>query len=86
LQAAGRAVAFVTFNTTPKEALLLKASQRHSASAFSTVLSPTQQVPSGFVTVLPLVTYDKQSAMFKIKVEQSTDGAGALCEEDPPWA
>lgn len=56
LQAAGRAVALVTFKTTPKEALLLKASQRHSASAFNTVLRPTQQVPSGFVTVLPIVT------------------------------
>jgi len=56
LQAAGRAVALVTFKTTPKEALLLKASQRHSASAFNTVLRPAQQVPSGFVTVLPFVT------------------------------
>ena len=56
LQAAGRAVALVIFKTIPKEALLLKAPQRHSASAFDTVLRPAQQVPSGFVTVLPFVT------------------------------
>lgn len=85
MQAAGRDTALVTFSTTPREALLLKASQRQAGSALSTVLRPEQQVPSGLVAVLPLVTKDKQSAMFKIRLEQSTDGAGAWCE-DAPWA
>jgi len=78
-------LALVTFKTTPREALLLKASQRHAASALSTVLRPTQQPPSGLVVVLPLVTKDRQSAMFRIRLEQSTDGAGAW-GEDAPWA
>lgn len=77
LQAAGRERALVTLSTTPSWALLLKASQMHSASAFKTVLSPEQQVPSGFSVVLPLETKDKQSAMFSTRVEQSTPGGGA---------
>ena len=85
MQAAGREEALVTFKTTPREALLLKASQRHAASALRTVLRPTQQPPSGLVVVLPLVTKERQSAMVRIRLEQSTDGAGA-CGEVAPWA
>lgn len=84
LQAAGRERALVTLSTTPSWALLLKASQMHSASAFKTVLSPEQQVPSGFSVVLPLETKDKQSAMFSTRVEQSTPGGGA--PDDTPRA
>lgn len=78
-QAAGRAKALVTLRVTPSWALFLKASQRQSASVLSTVLSPEQQEPSGFCAVLPLVTKDKQSAMFKTRLEQSAAGAGAVC-------
>lgn len=76
LQSEGSVWAFVTFKVTPREALLLKASHRHSASAFNTVLSAEQQDPCGFVTVLPACTNERQSAMFNTKVEQSTDAAG----------
>lgn len=69
----------VTFKTTPYCALLLKASHRHSASAFSTVFSPVQHVPSGFDAVLPFDTYDRQSAMFSTRLEQSTAGEGDVC-------
>lgn len=83
LQAAGREAALVMFKTTPSWALLLKASQRQAASALRTILRPLQQVPAGFVSVLPLDTKDKQSAMFKIRLEQSTAGAGAAWCVDP---
>lgn len=76
LQREGSVRALVTFNVTPREALLLKASQRHSASVFNTVFNPEQQVASGLVTVLPAETNDRQSAMFNTKLEQSTAGAG----------
>lgn len=79
LQAAGRVVALVTFNTTPNWALLLNASQRHCGAVLRTDFKPEQQVPSGLVVVLPLVTKDKQSAMANTRFEQSTDGAGAWC-------
>lgn len=64
--------ALVTFNETPIEALLLNASHKHSGPVFNTVFNPEQQLPSGFDTSLPLDTNDKQSAMFSIRVEQST--------------
>lgn len=76
-QAAGSDIALVMLSVTPNCALLRKASQRHSASVFSTVFSPEQQVPSGFFAVLPAVTNVRQSAMFSTRLEQSTAGAGA---------
>lgn len=42
LQTSGKVMALVIFRVTPKEALLLKASHRHSGSAFSTVFKPEQ--------------------------------------------
>lgn len=77
LQAAGRAMAFVTLRMTPSWALLRKASQMHSASVLSTVFSPEQHVPSGFSTALPFETNDRQSAIVSTKLEQSTAGAAA---------
>jgi len=77
LHAVGRVVALVTFKITPNWALLLKASQRQIGAVLSTDLRPEQHVPSGLVMVLPLVTKDKQSAMVRTRLEQSTDGAGA---------
>lgn len=76
-QAVGRDNALVTFSVTPNWALFLKASHRHVAPVFSTVFRPEQHVPSGFAAVLPAVTNDRQSAMFKTRLEQSTAGAGA---------
>jgi len=84
LHAAGREVALVTFKTTPNWALLLKASQRQEGAVLSTDFKPEQQVPSGFVVVLPFVTKDKQSAIVKTRFVQSTDGAGAWWV-DAPW-
>lgn len=81
-QAAGRVKALVTLSVTPNCALFLKASQIHSASVFSTVLSPEQQEPSGFFVVLPLVTNERQSAKFNTRLEQSAAGAGAEFEAD----
>uniref|UniRef100_A0A1J3EBI1 Uncharacterized protein n=1 Tax=Noccaea caerulescens TaxID=107243 RepID=A0A1J3EBI1_NOCCA len=72
LQTEGREAALVRSRVTPREALFLKPSQIHSGPDLTTVLSPEQHVPSGFSTVLPLVTNDKQSAMFSINEEQST--------------
>lgn len=80
LQAVGKARALVTFNDMPNCALFLNASHKHCASVFNTDLRPEQHVPSGVFTVLPAVTYDRQSAMFSITVEQSAAGAGA-----PVW-
>lgn len=77
MHAAGSVAALVMFKVTPREALLLKASQRHSASVLSTVLSPLQQERAGFASVPPLETKDKHSAMLSMRVVQSTDGAGA---------
>ena len=77
LQRGGRVAALVTFKVTPREALLLKASQRQVASVCKTILSPAQQVPSGLVTLLPADTNERQSAMFNMRLEQSTAGAGA---------
>nr|GMD11239.1 hypothetical protein BHM03_00030143 [Ipomoea batatas] len=76
-QAAGRDKALVTLRTTPNWALFLKPSQRHSALDFSTIFRPEQQVPSGFVVVLPFITKERQSARFRTKLLQSTAGAGA---------
>lgn len=84
MHAAGREVALVTFKTTPNWALLLKASQRQEGAVLSTDFKPAQQVPSGFVVVLPFVTKDKQSAIVKTRFVQSTDGAGAWWVE-APW-
>ncbi|KAL1114013.1 hypothetical protein V6Z11_D02G228500 [Gossypium hirsutum] len=76
-------MALVTFKVTPREALLLKASHKHCGPAFNTVFKPEQQVPSGFDVLLPLDTKDKQSAMLRIREEQSTgeegEGARAWC-------
>lgn len=77
LQAAGRVMAFVIFKLTPRLALFLKASHKHSASVLSTDFSPEQQDPSGLFTVLPADTNDRQSAMLNTRVVQSTPGAGA---------
>lgn len=73
LQTTGRVEALVTFNLKP---LFFKPWHRHSAFASSTFLRPEQHEASGFSTVLPIVTKDKQLAMFSITVEQSTAGAG----------
>lgn len=72
LQAEGREAALARSRVTPREALFLKPSQIHSGPDLTTVLRPEQHVPSGFSTVLPFVTNDKQSAMFSINEEQST--------------
>lgn len=77
MHAVGSVAALVMFKVIPKEALFLNASQRHSASALSTVLSPAQQELFGFADVPPAVTKSKQSAMLIMRVEQSTAGAGA---------
>lgn len=77
LQAEGRLMALEMLSTTPSCALLLNASQRHSASVFSTVFRPEQHVPSGLSTVLPLETKERQSAIVRTRLEQSTAGAGA---------
>lgn len=61
----------------------MKASQRHDGAVFSTDFKPEQHVPSGLVVVLPLVTKVKQSAMVNTRVEQSTEGAGAVCGVAP---
>lgn len=77
MQAAGKVMALVTFKVTPR-ALLLKASHKHWGPAFNTVCKPEQQVPSGFDVLLPLDTKDKQSAILRIREEQSTEeGEGA---------
>lgn len=75
--ASGRVSALLTFSVTPNWALFLNASHRQSASVFSTVFSPEQHAFAGFFAVPPTVTYDKQSAMFRTRLEQSTAGAGA---------
>lgn len=74
-QAAGRVRALETLRVTPSCALFLNPSHRHDASVLSVVFRPEQQFPSGFCTVLPLVTNDKQSAIVNARVEQSTAGA-----------
>ena len=77
LQAAGRVTAFVTFKTTPRLALFLRASQRQVGDVFRTVFKPEQHNTDGFVVVLSFETNDKQSAMVTTMVEQSAEGAGA---------
>lgn len=78
MQTEGRERAFVTFKTISNRALLLKASQRHSALVLNTVFKPAQHFPSGFAAVLSFDTKDKQSAMLNIRLVQSTEeGAGA---------
>lgn len=65
----------------------MKASQRQEGALLSTDFRPEQQVPSGLVMVLSFVTNDKQSAMVRIRLEQSTEGDGACCVGDEaPWA
>lgn len=86
LHAAGREVAFVTFKTTPNWALLLNASQRQEGAVLRTDFKLEQQVPSGFVVVLPFVTKDKQSAIVKTRFVQSNDGVGAWWVDEAPWA
>lgn len=87
LHAAGREVALVTFKTTPNWALLLNASQRQEGAVLRTDFKPEQQLPSGFVVVLPFVTKDKQSAIVKTRFVQSNDGVGAWWwVDEPPWA
>lgn len=81
-QAAGRLNALVTFRVIPNWALFLNPSHKHSASVFNVVLRPEQHDPSGFSTVLPLVTNDKQSAIVNVKLEQSTAGAAAPAPEE----
>lgn len=77
MHAAGSVAALVMFKVTPREALLLNPSHRHSASVLSTVLSPLQQELAGLASVPPAETKDKQSAMLSMSIEQSTAGAGA---------
>lgn len=83
MQSEGRVKAFVTFKTTPNWELLLKASHRQDGAVFKTVFKPEQQEPSGLAKVLSFVTNDKQSAMLRIMVEQSTEGDGviAFCDD-----
>jgi hypothetical protein len=47
-----------------------------------TIFKPEQHVPSGLVTVLSFVTNDKQSDIAIIRSEQSTEGDGALCDDE----
>lgn len=60
----------------------MKASQRQEGALFKTVFKPEQHVPSGLVVVLSFVTNDKQSAMVRTRVEQSTEGDGAWCDDE----
>lgn len=81
-QAEGRSKALVMFNVTPNCAAFLNASHKHSTSVFSTFFSPAQQFPSGFFALASPLTYDRQSAMSRIMVEQSVAGAGAVAAEE----
>lgn len=77
MHAVGSVAALVMFKVTPKEALLLNPSHRHSALALSTVLSPSQHALCGFASLPPAVTKSRQGAMLSMRVEHSTAGAGA---------
>jgi hypothetical protein len=63
----------------------LKASQRQEGAVFRTVFKPEQHVPAGLLMVLSFVTNDKQSTKEETRDVQSTEGDGALCDDEAPF-
>lgn len=81
-QAFGRPAARFMSTSIPILIASSRAAQRHTGLNFTTLDTPSQQSLSGWLWLLPLVTYGKQSIMSMTTLSQSTDDVGSQEEEE----